>query len=66
VTDTTITCTVSPCTVVIQLDIPVLNMSPEDGTIIGFAIVAVWAVGLAFRMVSRVLNDGDQTSEREL
>ena len=64
--ETSITCTVSPCTVVIQLDSPILNLSPEDGTVIGFAIVAVWAVGLAFRMVSRVLNDGHSTPESEL
>lgn len=61
--DTVITCTVSPCTVVIQLDLPILSMSLEDGALIGFAIVAVWAIGMVYRQLSRLLNnDGISTS----
>lgn len=64
--DTTITCTVSPCTVVIQLDSPILNMSLEDGAQIGLAIVAVWAIGAVYRLLSWVIkDDGVTTIERE-
>ncbi|MFZ3127186.1 MAG: hypothetical protein WA136_04135 [Rhodoferax sp.] len=63
--DTVITCTVSPCTVVIQLDSPILSMSLEDGTLIGFAIVAVWLIGFVYREISRAIKDDGISSTGE-
>lgn len=56
-------CTV---TVVHQLSIPSLSFTLEEGAQIAIAIVAVWAVGLAFREFHRVIFvDGSSTKESE-
>ena len=61
--DTTVTCTVSPCTVVIQLDSPLLSMDEASAAQIAVAIAAAWATGYAIRMVIRALNNGPSTNE---
>jgi hypothetical protein len=65
--DTTITCTVSPCTVVLQLSHPLLDITPEQGAEIAIAVIAVWAVGVVYRLLSwAIKSDGETlTIERE-
>lgn len=66
-TDTYITCTVSPCQIITTLDVPVLNIDENGGALIASAILAVWAVAWGARCLIRALNiDGDSTSEREI
>lgn len=62
-----VTCNVSPCEVVHTLDIPLLNLDESGALLISGAILSVWAVGYAIRLVIRALhvdevrtgNDGD-------
>lgn len=65
--ETTVTCTVSPCTVVVQFQNELFNIDPEGGVLIASAIIAVWAMGYGIRSVIRALNtDGNNsTSESE-
>lgn len=56
------------CTVTVQHEItlPVLNLSPAEGAAIAGAVLAVWAVGWAFRMLIRALNiDGNSSTSKE-
>jgi len=50
---TTINCTVSPCTVV--LEVPLLSLSLEDAGLIGSAILIVWAVAFGFRILIKAV-----------
>jgi glycerol uptake facilitator-like aquaporin len=63
--DTVITCTVSPCTVVLQHNIPLLDMTPADALQVTAAIVGAWAVGFCFRVVIQLFHDGSSTTESE-
>jgi len=51
---TTINCSVSPCTVV--LEVPLLSLSLDDAGLISGAILMVWAVAFGFRMLIRTLK----------
>jgi hypothetical protein len=55
------------CTVTVQHEItlPVLNLSPAEGAAIASAILAVWAVAWAFRMLIQTVktSDGNPTNE---
>ncbi len=51
-----VTCTVSPCTIVHQVDLPPFNMDEAGGALVAAAIVGVWAVGFGFRMLIRTLS----------
>lgn len=54
-------CTV---TVVHELALPVLNLSTDEAALITSAVLVVWVVGYAFRMVIRTLNiDSGSTME---
>lgn len=56
-------CTV---TVVHELSLPPLQLDTADGAAIAGAVLAVWAVAYAFRMVIRALNiDGNSTTSTE-
>ncbi|MGJ7527366.1 hypothetical protein [Variovorax sp. GB1P17] len=55
-------CTV---TVVHQLHIPVLDLTIEQGQLIGGAIVLVWAIAYCFRQVGRQLSAGANHQESE-
>ena len=58
----------SACTVTLvhELSLPPFQLSPAEGAQIAGAILAVWVVGWAGRMVVRALNvDGKSTSESE-
>ena len=48
----------SACTITLQHDIvaPMFDLTPLDGAQIAAAIVAVWVVGWAIRMVIRAMN----------
>lgn len=53
-------CTV---TVVHELSLPPLQLDAAGGALIASAVLAIWAVGYAFRMLIRTLNtDGNPTS----
>lgn len=41
-----------------------LNITPEQGSLIGGAILLVWAIGWVFGQIARALNV-DESSERE-
>lgn len=57
------TCTV---TVVHELSLPPLQLSASEGALIAGAVLAVWAVGWAFRMLIRALNiDGTSSTSNE-
>jgi hypothetical protein len=69
-TDTYVLCDAA-CTVThvvsVEITTPVFNLDAEGGALIAGAILAVWAIGWAFRMLIRALNvDGKPTSESEL
>jgi len=60
-----IECTGS-CTVTIvhEISLPVFDITPEEGALIGSAVLLVWAVGWAFRAVIQALRiDGNSTKE---
>ncbi|CAN7251921.1 hypothetical protein LJR074_001064 [Acidovorax sp. LjRoot74] len=56
------TCTV---TVVHELSLPPLQLTAEEGAAIASAILAVWAVAWAFRMLIQTVktSDGNQPNE---
>ena len=57
------TCTV---TVVHELSLPPLQLDTADGAAIAGAVLAVWVVGWAFRMLVRALNiDGTSSTTNE-
>lgn len=61
-----VTCNVSPCTVIHQIDLPPFQLDTADGALIAGAILAVWAVGFGIRMLIRALSiDGKTNSESE-
>lgn len=57
------TCTV---TVVHELSLPPLQLDAADGAAIAGAVLAVWVVGWAFRMLIRALHiDGNSPTSSE-
>lgn len=65
--DMYVTCTVSPCVIVHQIDLPPFQIDESGGALIAAAVVAVWAVGFAGRLVIRALNvDRNLNSESEI
>ena len=59
---------VSACTVTVvhELSLPPLQLSASEGALIAGAVLAVWAVGWAFRMLIRALHiDGNSTNPTE-
>lgn len=63
---TTVVCS-GACTVthVIELNTPVLNLTPADGGQIAGAILLVWAVGWGARMCIRALKHTDEAASVE-
>lgn len=58
----------SACTVTVihELSLPPLQLDAAEGAAIAGAVLAVWAVGWAFRMLIRTLNiDGKPSSESD-
>lgn len=55
-------CTV---TVVHELSLPPLQLTPAEGAQIAGAILLVWAAGWGIRMVIRVVNSGDSKADTE-
>lgn len=56
------------CTLTVQheLAFPVLDLSPGDAALISGAVLLVWVVGWAFRVLIRALNvDGVSTTTEE-
>ena len=63
VIDCATACTV---TVVHELSIPPLQLDTADGAAIAGAVLAVWVVGWAFRMLIRALHiDGNSSTSNE-
>jgi len=53
-------------TVVHELSLPPLQLDAADGAAIAGAVLAVWAVGWAFRMLIRALHiDGTSSTSKE-
>lgn len=66
-TTATITCA-GTCTVTLQheFNLPALQLTPEQGGQIALAVIAVWVVGWAIRMLVRTLSiDGNSSSNHE-
>lgn len=62
-----ITCA-SACTVTVihELSIPPLQLDAAEGAAIAGAVLAIWAIGWAFRMLIQTLNiDGKTNSESD-
>lgn len=58
----------SSCTVTVvhELSIPPLQLDAAEGAAIAGAVLAIWAIGWAFRMLIQTLNtDGITNSERD-
>ncbi len=54
-------CTV---TVIHQISFPLFELTPEEGAQIAGAVLAVWAVGWAFRVLIQTLrNDGNSSTK---
>lgn len=55
---TTITCSVSPCEVTLThvVEVAPFNLDAAGGAAVAVAILAVWAVGFAFRALIRSVN----------
>lgn len=55
------------CTVTVQHEItlPVLDLSMSEAGMISSAILLVWAVGFAFRMLIKALNVGGVTTSEK-
>lgn len=61
-----VTCT-GACTVTLQheFNIPPLTLSTSEGAQIALAVIAVWVVGFAVRMVLRSLDIGFSSNEKD-
>ena len=58
----------SACTVTVvhEFSLPPLQLDTADGAAIAGAVLAVWAVGWAFRMLIRALHiDGNSSTTKE-
>jgi hypothetical protein len=57
----------SQCTVTVvhEIHLPQFEMTVEQGSLIGGAIVLVWAVGYGFRVVGRQISSRASTEESE-
>ena len=57
----------SACTVTVvhELSLPPLQLDAADGASIASAILAIWAVGWAFRVLIRMLKTTDGNSTQE-
>lgn len=63
---TTITCSAS-CTVTVvhELSLAPLQLDTADAAQIALAVIGVWAVGWAFRMLVRTLGTADKAVESD-
>ena len=65
--DTYVTCSVSPCTIIYQVDLPPFQLDVAGGALIASAILVIWAIGWAFRVIIHALNiDGVKPFESDL
>jgi hypothetical protein len=64
-TTVNVTCNVSPCQVIHEIDLPVFGLTSAEGAEIAGAILAIWALGWGFRMLIKALNSGGNNSESE-
>lgn len=55
------------CTVTVQhqFAIPVLSLTPAEGAQIGLAVISVWAVGWALRVLIQTVRDGGRVNSNE-
>lgn len=52
----------SACSVALEITTPFYALTPADGARIAGAILAIWAIGLAFRLAIRTLRHTDGVS----
>lgn len=68
-TGTTVTCSVSPCVITVHHKVrithPLLDLTPVEGAQIAGSILAVWAIGVIFRMIIKALNTDGTTNLKE-
>lgn len=57
--DVYVTCSVSPCTIVHQIDLPPFQLDTADGALVAGAVLGVWAIGWAFRMLIVAMRAAD-------
>jgi len=63
----TIECTAA-CTVTVihEISLPVLNLTPQEGALIDSAVLLVWAVGWCFRALIQALKiDGNSSTNED-
>lgn len=63
--DVYVTCSVSPCQIVHTIDLPPFQLDTADGALIAGAVLVVWALGWAFRVLIRALNIDGVSSKPE-
>lgn len=63
---TNVTCT-SACTVTVvhELSLPPLQLDAAEGAAIASAVLAIWAVGWAIRMLIKALSTGENPQSQE-
>lgn len=55
----------SACTVTVELSLPPFQLDTAEGAVISGAILGIWAIGWAIRMVIKTLNVDDVSNESE-
>jgi len=64
--DSVIECsTACTVTVVHELSLPPLQLDAAGGAAIASAVLAIWAIGWAFRMLIKALSTGDSPQQTE-
>lgn len=58
-----VTCSVSPCVIQHEIVMPPFQLSVEEGGLIAAAIVGVWAIGWAFRLIIRTFAVSEAKTE---
>lgn len=60
-----ITCTVSPCVIQHEIMLPPFQMDASEGAAVAAAILGVWAIGWAIRLLIRSLSVADAQVSQE-
>lgn len=55
-----ITCAVTPCVINHTIELPPFQLTAEEGGLVAAAILGVWAIGWAFRLIIRALSVSEE------
>lgn len=58
-----ITCAVTPCVINHTIELPPFQLTAEEGGFVAAAILGVWAIGWAFRLIIRALSVSEAKTE---